>query len=188
MGYDESTGTKNNCRTISAAVAYDLPINGECVIVIFHQSIHIPGMEHNLVCPMQVRINGVYLNDTPLLLTKNPTPFTHVMVFDTKNAKLNVPLRLTGVTSYFNSRKSTQDEFENSRRYVATYDAPEWDPNSLRFRDMEDEYLTDSGRIKDKGNSNIGSQGRGLQMFVSLIQLSIDGNSFDNFDELFYAL
>ena len=133
-------------------------------------------------------MNDMHLHKTPRFLTKNPTPITHAVVFDTKDAKLNVPLRFTGVTSYFNSRKSTQDEFDNSRRYVATYDAPEWDPNSLRFRYMEDEYLTDSGRIKDKGNSNIGSQGRGLQMFVSLIQLSIDGNSFDNFDELFYAL
>ena len=53
---------------------------------------------------------------------------------------------------------------------------------------MEDEYLTNSGRIKDKRDSNIGSQVRGRQMFVSSIQMSIYGNLFDDFYELVCTL
>ena len=51
-GYDKSTGTKKNCRTVSAAVAYNSPNGGEVIIMAMHQAIYIPGMDHNLVCPM----------------------------------------------------------------------------------------------------------------------------------------
>ena len=68
-GYDKSTRTKKNCRTVSAAVAYDSPNGGEVIIMVMHQAIYIPGMDHNLVCPMQVRVNGVHLNDIPKFLT-----------------------------------------------------------------------------------------------------------------------
>ena len=48
--------------------------------------------------------------------------------------------------------------------------------------------MTNSGRIKDKRDSNIGSQVRGRQMFVSSIQMSIYGNLFDDFYELVCTL
>ena len=48
-GYDKSTGTKKNCRTVSAAVAYDSPNGGEVIVLVMHQAIYIPGMDHNLV-------------------------------------------------------------------------------------------------------------------------------------------
>ena len=55
--------------------------------------------------------------------------------------KLDVPLSLRGVTSYFDTRKPTIQEYESAekggRSYDLTYDSPEWTPHSTMFHDQE---------------------------------------------------
>eukprot|EP00978_Attheya_sp_CCMP212_P012779 scaffold31941_cov69-Attheya_sp.AAC.6 len=65
-GFDSSFGTVNDRSVISAALAYDDPTTGEVIIVIIHQAITSPTMDHNLLCPMQLRMNEeVMIDDCP---------------------------------------------------------------------------------------------------------------------------
>ena len=66
IGYDRSTGTTaKNMKTISGALAYDNQATGKMIILIVHQWIHVPTMESNLICPMQVWMNDIKVDDTP---------------------------------------------------------------------------------------------------------------------------
>ena len=63
-GYDSNLGSKTY-RVISGGVAYQHPYSGLRYHLIFHQAIHMPDMDHHLFCPMQLRANGVKVNDCP---------------------------------------------------------------------------------------------------------------------------
>jgi hypothetical protein len=49
-------------KTVSAGMAYDLPGSGRFVIISVHQSIILPHLPHNLLNPMQMRLNDVVVN------------------------------------------------------------------------------------------------------------------------------
>ncbi len=51
-GYDLSLGTKTYA-TVSRALAYDDPVTGEVYHFMINQAIHIPHLDHHLLCPMQ---------------------------------------------------------------------------------------------------------------------------------------
>jgi hypothetical protein len=51
-GYDPSLGTKTYA-TVSGVLAYDDPVTGEVYHVVINQAIHIPHLNHHLLCPMQ---------------------------------------------------------------------------------------------------------------------------------------
>jgi hypothetical protein len=52
-GYDPCLGTKTYA-TVSGALAYDNRTTGEVYhLVINQQAIHIPHLDHHLLCPMQ---------------------------------------------------------------------------------------------------------------------------------------
>ncbi len=51
-GYDPSLGTKTYA-TVSGALAYDDPVTGKVYRLVVNQAIHIPHLNHHLLCPMQ---------------------------------------------------------------------------------------------------------------------------------------
>jgi hypothetical protein len=51
-GYDPSLYTKTYA-TVSRALAYDDPVTGEVNHLVINQAIHIPHLDHRLLCPMQ---------------------------------------------------------------------------------------------------------------------------------------
>jgi hypothetical protein len=52
-GYDPSLGIKTY-STVSGALAYDDPVTGEVYhLVVINQAIHIPHLDHHLLCPIQ---------------------------------------------------------------------------------------------------------------------------------------
>ena len=69
----------NGRRIVSAAIAYDRLDNGETIILVINQAIEIPTMENNLLCLMQMRVNGVSVNDTPKVLVDSPDESTHAI-------------------------------------------------------------------------------------------------------------
>ena len=128
VGYDTSKGTMTpKCQTVSAAVAYDCPMTGEFFIIEINQKILIDHFHNNLLCPMQMRMYDVKVNDIPKYLTDNPTDQTHSIVFHESGETLLIPLHLHGVTSYFTSRKPTMEEYNNCTHFSATAVDPEWD-------------------------------------------------------------
>ena len=57
--------TVKNMKTVSSALAYDDQATGKMTILVVHQAIHMPTMESNLLCPMQVQIHGIKVDETP---------------------------------------------------------------------------------------------------------------------------
>jgi hypothetical protein len=51
-GYDPSLGTKTYA-TVSGALAYDEPVTGKVYHLVINQAIHIPHLDHHLLCLMQ---------------------------------------------------------------------------------------------------------------------------------------
>ena len=61
QGYEPSLGA-NQYSTIIGALAYVNPFTGLKYHLIVHQAIHMPDLDHPLLCPMQCRANGVVIN------------------------------------------------------------------------------------------------------------------------------
>jgi hypothetical protein len=58
-GFDPTQGKVKDLDLVSAALAYDCPTTGEATILLIHQAVHVPTMENDLLCPMQMRMNDV---------------------------------------------------------------------------------------------------------------------------------
>jgi hypothetical protein len=139
QGFDPNGPKIDNLRTVSAAMAYDLPDTGETVILLVHQAMHIPHLPHNLISPMQLRLNDVLVNDKPKFLTENPTAEDHAIIVTGDNPmdRLLIPLSLDGVTSIFYTRKPTVQEYESCPHYELTYETPEYNPSDTRWAEQE---------------------------------------------------
>ena len=140
IGYDRSKGTTvKNMKTVSGALAYDDQATRKTTILVVHQTIHVSTMASNLLCPMQVQMNDVKVEETPKVLTKNPTDKMHAIT--SKGGQVTIPWSLRGVTSYFPTRKPTKEEFNSCPRFDLTYEAPNWDPHTEIFRQQEEALL-----------------------------------------------
>ena len=115
-GWNASAGS-TECPTVTGVVAYDHPYTGITYMLVWHQAIHLATMENHLVCPMQCRVNGVVVNDTPKIFVENPTDQSHAIVvkdpIDSENTTI-IPLELSGVTSRFSVRTPSLQEFEDN--------------------------------------------------------------------------
>jgi hypothetical protein len=133
-GYNPNGPVAENMKTVSAALAYDDPVSSETVILLVHQAIYIPSINHNLLSTMQVRLNDVRVNETPRFLTDNVTDQTHSIVIpmDDNDTPYVIPLSLQGVTSYFPTRKPTVKEFETLPHLCSTNADMPYDPPTRR--------------------------------------------------------
>ena len=126
--------------TISSALSYGDPINGEVTTTSINQAIEIPHLENHFLFPMQMRMNDFKINELPKFLDENTTNGTHaVNLLQSQGGDkypLQIHLSLHGVTSYFSVRKTTIQKYETCTRYVATYDCPDWNPHNAKFYDQ----------------------------------------------------
>ena len=83
---------------VATDLAYDEPDTGQVTILIGHQWVSIKKIEKNLLCPMQILMNDVIVNDQPKLLTDNPTEEYYAIIY-TRNDRYKIPLCLQGVNS-----------------------------------------------------------------------------------------
>jgi hypothetical protein len=77
--YDPA-GNLKTLKPLSAVLAYDFPESGWTVCLILHQAVYFPTLQHNLVCPMQMRLHGVVVNETPRFQCETPTDTLHSVV------------------------------------------------------------------------------------------------------------
>jgi hypothetical protein len=112
---------------VSAALAYDDVTTGKSVILVVHQAIYIPDLNHNLLSTMQLRLNDVTVIDVPRFLTDKPTPLTHALVIPTDDFDdpYVIPMSLHGASSTFPTRKPTVDEYETLPHLVLTSEEPQ---------------------------------------------------------------
>jgi hypothetical protein len=88
--------------------------------LIINQAIHIPHLDHHLLCPMQCRVNDVTVNDLPKFLAADPTDQMHALTLTDPDNPLQPVILLStlrGVKSLLNVRSVTIDEF-NSHDYL----------------------------------------------------------------------
>ena len=91
-GYNEDGGGRSNCHIVSAVVAYDHPASGEVYMLVIHQTILIPDMLNNLLCPMQLRDHGLTVNDEPKYMALIPMDDHHAITFCDHNTQRGEPL------------------------------------------------------------------------------------------------
>jgi hypothetical protein len=125
---------------VSAALALDHPYTYETFILVIHQALHFPTMEHALLNPNRRQLNDVEVNDCPRFLSEKLTELLHLIYFPKDNVRL--PLSLDGVISYLSVHKPSAEEFRNFHKLNLTYESPIWDP-----------YLTDFSRQEKFTNS-----------------------------------
>ena len=70
---------------VYAVVAYDCPITGNSTILIINNALYIRDMEHNLLPPIMMRLNGLLVDESPKFLFPIPTIETHYIFFPTEN-------------------------------------------------------------------------------------------------------
>ena len=143
-GYDPAQGSKT-FRTVSGVLGYTHPQTGKVYHLVIHQAIEIPHLEHNLLCPMQCRINDVVVNETPKFLCRSPTVEDHAVIVpdpesESSHDTVVLPFSLKGVTSYLPVHRPTQDEWASAQvpRIDLTSEHLEWDPASTRYSEQEE--------------------------------------------------
>jgi hypothetical protein len=78
-GYDPKGPVAMALKTVSTGMAYDVPGSRMVVILIVHQEINLPHLPHNLLNPMQMRLNDVVVNETLKFQCSNPTNLSHTI-------------------------------------------------------------------------------------------------------------
>jgi hypothetical protein len=167
VGYDKSLGSKTY-QTVSGVFAYDDPQTGRTLKLIINQAIHIPHLDHHLLCPMQCCVNDVTVNNLPNFLAADPTDQTHALTLtDLDNPLQPVILLLTlrGVTSLLNVRSVTIDEF-NSHDYLRLHLTSE----TLTWAPTTDLYEQQEHAMMDYSSNIINAAIRGPKLILNELQ------------------
>ena len=135
---------------VDAVVAYDNPMSVEAFMLQINQAIHVPYLQHNLLSPMQMRVNRICLDKEPKFLVENPMQQTHAIAFDNKHdgTPYLIPLLIRGIVSLFPTRKPTIQEYERADCiYALTQEEPEWDPLTNTYKKQEEAMCNTAGKI-----------------------------------------
>jgi hypothetical protein len=133
----------------TCATAHTFP-DGTTIILVFNQALFLgDAHENSLICPNQLRCNGIMVDECPRHLA-NGSKTTHSI--HVHEDEMTIPLEMDGVISYFSCHKPTKQELRTCERIEMT-SPDEWDPKSLDFN-----------RNERKLNV-LGTQSRGLMAF-----------------------
>ncbi len=140
-GYDSSLGTKTYA-TVSGALAYDDLTTDKVYHLVINQAIHIPHLDHHLLCPMQCRVNDMIVDNTRKFLTSDPTDHTHALTINDPfhpAQTVILPLALQGVTLLFNVRAPSPDKWNSGAfiRLHLTSETLTWDPTTTLYEGQE---------------------------------------------------
>jgi hypothetical protein len=145
----KSLATTKRVPIVSAAIVYDDPRSGKVYVLIIHQALYFPDMPRSLLCPVQLRLNDVVINERPKFLTKHPTDKDHAMIIEDE---LVIPFEIHKVASYFHARKPTKKEYEECARFELTNPFPEWSPHDPVYAEEESKRLDDEGYVRQFRN------------------------------------
>jgi hypothetical protein len=134
-------------------MGYTIPQSGPTMLLIVHQSIFSPSLNHNLLSSMQMRMHDVLVNQAPKFQSLNPTKLSHSISVrgDSVEDVLVIPLEGHGGVSFFPTFKPTQLKFETCDRYELTYEYPEYDPSTTTFHEQEASMMDSWGNLKVSG-------------------------------------
>jgi hypothetical protein len=137
--YDPELGS-SVWKVVSAAFAYDDPVNGQTILLIVHQGLHIPHLPYSLIPPFQMRENDIIVNERPKFQSFSPTWDDHAIIVEQNDRpRYRLPISLHGTSSNITVRRPTDTEFSDLRltRFELTYSTPDWVPGSPQYSEME---------------------------------------------------
>ena len=131
-GFATSMDSIKNVPVVKAALAYNDPSTGETIILVLNQTLYFgDDLPHVLLNPNQLCSHSIVVNDTPQHLSDKSSHSIKI-----EEEKIEIPLLLKGVISYFNVRTPTVEEIENLSHVELTLSS-EWDPHSSIFEELE---------------------------------------------------
>jgi hypothetical protein len=149
--YDHTMGSTTR-KVVSGVFAYDDPDNGQVILLVVHQGLHIPHLRYSLIPPFQMRENDVVVNERPKFQCAKPTSDDHAIIVELSNGQpYRIPLSLHGTSSFIDIRRPTETEISDSEllRVELTYSTPEWEPGSTRYSEIE-RRLQDGSSTRDE--------------------------------------
>ena len=161
QGYNPTLGARQ-LSTVSGGLACTHPFTGLIYHLIIHQAIHMPELEHHLLCQMQCRANGTVANECPRMYCENPAEDSHLIVsFDENGERVILPFFLKEVTSHLNVSPLSLKEYEHDGypRIELTSHHLTWDPGNNVYNDQENAMLSYKGDIIRHGTVEITSYG-----------------------------
>jgi ribosomal protein L19E len=133
----------------TVATAYDCPMTGRTYVLVINEAIYLGGkMDHTLLCPNQLRPNGLRVNDCPKQFDATSDHSIHV-----PESNFVIPLSMRGVISGFHTRVPTAQELEDLSIHVELTSETEWDPYSMTFEDVES--TTELSQVENRSNMEI---------------------------------
>ena len=87
---------------------------GQVIILLVNQVIEMKGLNCHFLCPMECLVNDVLIDRVVKFLASIPSKTMHVIQIKNPSSAthpLVLTLKLDGVTSYFDVRKSTQEVY-----------------------------------------------------------------------------
>ena len=121
----------------TVATAYDTG-KGETYILIYNEALYFGDrMSHTLLCPNQLRHNGLIVDDVPVQYSEKSTHSIFI-----EEANLRIPLHLDGIISGFTTRQPSMAELADISNHVEMTSADDWNPDSKDFAKAEEKALT----------------------------------------------
>ena len=191
-GYDPNGPVTKSLRTVSAAVAYTIPTSGAVVMLVIHQAVFVPSLHHNLLCPNQMRLNDVVVNEQPKFLTEQPSESTHAIMIpgnDEENLPpLTIPLDLKGLTSCFPTRLPSIEEYESCIHYELTAEEPFFDPHDPSYANQELACVDHRGHVITIGDEEVQCKDRNRNWHFSGIVLPYPTRQESESQQLYKSL
>jgi hypothetical protein len=117
--------TMTNIPVATAATAWDDPISGETIILLFNQGLWFgDNLQNSLINPNQCRAHGIEINDNPFDQRGQPLSIKDEIT------GIEVPMQFHNSIIYARTRAPTLEEIKTNPTVELTSDAP-WDPSKV---------------------------------------------------------
>ena len=129
-----------NVPIVTAATTYDDPNSGQSYLLVMHQALWFGRkLDTSLICPNQLRDNGIRVDDTPRQFSQQSI---HGMIAQTEDGdRVEIPFTLHGVISQFETRLPTQDEIDDGIKRIVLTNEATWKPYSVRYSNAEELHV-----------------------------------------------
>jgi hypothetical protein len=119
----------------TVGTVYTDPVTGQQALLIFHETLFFgERLQDSLLCPNQLRDNGVIVHDVPRQFDKDSTHSVYV-----PEHKMRIPLEIRGIISCFATSQPMAVDLDELPHIVMTSSAP-WNPTSTSFAEAEEKF------------------------------------------------
>ena len=151
--FSDDFGMIHEIPVVHAAVSHDYLITGNTTILVINNALYIREMEHNLLPPIIMRLNGILVDKCPKFLCPKPTIETHSIFFPIEDTRF--PLSIHSTTSYISTRRPRgMAEVNEHINLILISEHPDWDPSSPIYVQQEDAMKNWNGDIRTRKKLN----------------------------------